>query len=109
MEERAGLLEVDLPQELAGYEEVKQGCCMSCRKDRVCCDIGSISLVATALLILLGVLLLVFVKVLSLPFWVDQLSRYTISAGVFGLASGGTNAIALLMLFYKIPLVCGSG
>ena len=65
---------------------------------------------ATLAVMLVGVLLLVLVGPLDLPFWVDQLSRYIISAGVFGLASGGTNAVALLMLLYKLPAICvGSG
>ena len=32
-----------------------------------------------------------------------------ISTGVFGWAGGGTNGIAVIMLLYKIPLLCGSG
>ena len=74
-----------------------------------CCDVGTISILLTVALTLVGVVLLVIVLVLELPFAVDQLARYIISAGVFGLATGGTNAIALFMLLYKIPLVCGSG
>ena len=46
---------------------------------------------------------------LHLPSWVIEVSRYVISAGMFGLASGGTNWIAIVMLFYKIPLLVGSG
>ena len=53
--------------------------------------------------------LLVLVREQKLPFEVEELSMYFISAGVFGLAGGGTNAIAVFMLLFKIPLVCGSG
>ena len=48
-------------------------------------------------------------RALDWPIEVDRLSRYIISAGVFGLATGGTNAIAVLMLLYRIPFICGSG
>lgn len=75
----------------------------------ICCDIGTISIVATLAITMVGVILLILVRGLDLPDWVDQLARYIISAGVFGLATGGTNAIALLMLLYKMPLICGSG
>lgn len=89
----------------------EQNCCRSCRRNcyLVCCDIGSISIVLTVVCILVGVLLLVCVRALDWPVEVDRLARYVISAGVFGLATGGTNAIAVLMLLYKVPLVCGSG
>lgn len=105
IEERAALL-AELDEE-GGVTSEKSGCRRQCYL--VCCDIGSISLLVTVVCILVGVILLVNVKALGLPFWVDQLARYIISAGVFGLASGGTNAVAVLMLLYKIPLVCGTG
>ena len=63
----------------------------------------------TVVTVAVGVVLLVIAVTQNLPLWVDQLSRYIISAGVFGLATGGTNAMAVLMLLYKLPLVCGSG
>lgn len=67
-----------------------------------------------AALLVAGSLLLVIVKSLddkehNIPKEVEQFSKYIISAGVFGLAGGGTNAIALFMLLYKIPLLYGSG
>ena len=49
------------------------------------------------------------VRSLGLPVEVDRLAVYLISAGVFGLASGGTNAIAVIMLLYRIPCMFGSG
>lgn len=113
MEERAVLLAELDPKEGGGGGEGKRSpdMCRSCGRHcyLLCCDIGSISIMVTVALILVGVVLLVIVQVQDLPFEVDQLARYIISAGVFGLATGGTNAIALLMLLYKIPLVCGSG
>lgn len=114
MEERAVLLaELDQNEGGGGASEGKGklSVCRNCGRHcyLLCCDIGSISIMATVALILVGVILLVIVRVQDLPLEVDQLARYIISAGVFGLATGGTNAIALLMLLYKIPLVCGSG
>jgi hypothetical protein len=79
----------------------------SCR--RKWCDIGPISIMVTVVLTLTGVVLLVLARTLVWPIWVDRLSQYFISAGVFGLASGGTNAIAVLLLLYKVPFICGSG
>lgn len=111
MEERAVLLAELDQNEGGGAAKERQSLCRSCGRHcyLLCCDIGSISIMVTVALILLGVVLLVIVRVQDLPIQVDKLARYIISAGVFGLATGGTNAIALLMLLYKIPLVCGSG
>lgn len=83
----------------------------SCRRScyLACCDIGSISILVTLVLVLVGVVLLVVVRALDWPVGVDRFSRYVISAGVFGLATGGTNAVAVLMLLYNVPLICGSG
>lgn len=68
-----------------------------------------ISLCLTLILLLVGVGLLIAVRSLDLPREVDRLAEYLISAGVFGLASGGTNAIAVIMLLYRIPCLFGSG
>ncbi len=111
MEERAELLELE------GAAETKSNgrtwsCCHSCAR---CCfflfrDVGAISIVVMMALLVAGILLLVTVKSIEeIPEPVDQLSRFIISAGVFGLAGGGTNALAVFMLLYKIPLLCGSG
>ena len=70
---------------------------------------GVISLCLTLILLLVGVGLLIAVRSLDLPREVDRLAEYLISAGVFGLASGGTNAIAVIMLLYRIPCLFGSG
>ena len=72
-------------------------------------DKGVLSLMVTFIILVIGIVLLVLARGLQLPLWVDELSGYIISAGVFGLASGGTNWIAIVMLFYKIPLLVGSG
>lgn len=58
---------------------------------------------------------LVGVGILFLARWkdggvgVDLFGQYVVSAGVFGLASGGTNWLAVVGLFYKIPGFIGSG
>jgi len=115
IEERAVLIAADLDQnedaDSAGEAGKPHECWGSCRRRcySVCCDIGSISILGTVVLILLGVILLVIVRALEWPIEVDRLSRYIISAGVFGLATGGTNAIAVLMLLYRVPFICGSG
>lgn len=111
IEERAVLL-AELEQAEDGGGEVEMGLCRRCGKTcySVCCDIGSISIVVMVAVTIVGVLLLVSaVAIEEVPFWVEELARYIISAGVFGLATGGTNAIAVFMLLYKLPLVCGSG
>ncbi len=66
-------------------------------------------MVITFLIMGIGVALLVLAIELEWPSEVKELSLYLISAGVFGLAGGGTNAVAVFMLLYKIPFVCGSG
>ncbi len=92
-------------------EDKKPGFCRSCGRKcySVCCDIGAISVMVTVVVMVVGILLLWSAVALTLPPWVDQLARFIISAGVFGLATGGTNAIAIFMLLYKLPFVCGSG
>lgn len=114
IEERAVLI-ADIAQQQEGgagaNEARKPECCDSCRRNcySVCCDIGSISIMMTAVLLLVGVFLLVVARALVWPVQVDRFAQYLISAGVFGLATGGTNAVAVLMLLYKVPLICGSG
>lgn len=114
MEERAVMLEqeeLEVRKKPAGGG---RGCCRSCSK---CClfifrDVGAISIVVMIALLIAGILLLVIVKSKPLdhiPGQVDELSRFIISAGVFGLAGGGTNALAVFMILYKIPLLYGSG
>lgn len=107
------IADIDQQAEEGGAtSETKQlECCVSCSRKcySVCCDIGSISIMVTVVLTLIGVLLLVLARVLDWPVWVDRLSQYFISAGVFGMATGGTNAIAVFMLLYKAPFLCGTG
>ena len=85
--------------------------CASCLQ---CCshvflDKGAVSIMVTFFIMVTGIVLLVLSRELDLPEWVEELSMYVISAGVFGLAGGGTNGIAVIMLLFKIPLLCGSG
>ena len=110
MEERAVLLELDQSEENNGTP-VKSSCCRSCPRKVcfLCHNVGFIGIVGMVGILLLGIMLLAVVKLQDVPEWVNQLSLYIISAGVFGLAGGGTNAIAVFMLVYKIPLLCGSG
>lgn len=113
IEERAVLLaELEQAEDGGGGEDKKKpGLCRSCRKKcySVCCDIGAISIMVTVVVIVVGGLLLESAVALNLSDWVAQLARFIISAGVFGLATGGTNAIAIFMLLYKLPFICGSG
>ena len=85
-----------------------------CRACLRCCgtvisDKAIVSLVITSLIVVVGVALAALAGGLQLPNWVITLSAYIISAGVFGLASGGTNWVAILMLFFRIPPLIGSG
>ena len=81
-----------------------------CQRFGHCCrwlDKGLLSLVAMLCITLIGIGILIG--------WsdsgpgVNRFGRYVISAGVFGLASGGTNWLAVIGLFYKIPGLIGSG
>ena len=112
-EERAVLYELDQTF-LQDVDEEKQQPAGRCRGvlhtcEMIFSDKGVISLIASFFIMVIGVALLVLARQLRLPSWVDEVSRYVISAGIFGLASGGTNWIAIVMLFYKIPLLVGSG
>jgi len=112
-EERAVLYELDQAFLQDGDEE-KQKPSGRCQRvlhtcEMIFSDKGVISLIASFFIMVIGVALLVLGRQLHLPPWVIEVSRYVISAGIFGLASGGTNWIAIVMLFYKIPLLVGSG
>ena len=113
-EERAVLSELD-KSFLYDEEESqkKKGSCKHCCRKVVgfLTNKGVVSLYLTTLLLLLGVGLLIVTRNLDqrIPAQVDQLAIYLISAGIFGLASGGTNAIAVIMLLYNIPCLFGSG
>ncbi len=112
-EERAVLYELDQSfltddDELGAVGSSKCSQCMRCC-ELVCLDKGTISMVITFLIMTIGVALLVLTIELEWPPQVKELSLYFISAGVFGLAGGGTNAIAVFMLLFKIPFVYGSG
>lgn len=72
-------------------------------------DKGVVSLILTFFILMIGVALLVLSRQLMLPHSVAELSRYLVVAGVFGLAGGGTNWIAVIMLIYRIPFLVGSG
>ena len=113
VEEQAVLDELDKSFLYYDEEESKRkhGTCSECCK-KVCSFLtnkGVVSLYLTLLLLLIGVGLLIIVRSLELPVEVDRLATYLISGGVFGLASGGTNAIAVIMLLYRIPCLFGSG
>ena len=56
-----------------------------------------------------GVVILVLARWRGAGVPVDLFGQYVVSAGVFGLASGGTNWLAVVGLFYKIPGFIGSG
>ena len=83
--------------------------CLACCEVYCCRDKGVLSLIAMFFVCVIGVVLLVLVWQLELPSGVGELARYVLSAGVFGLASGGTNWIAVVGLFYRIPGLIGSG
>lgn len=89
-----------------GASEGSQSCLR--RTKELCTDKGVISVTVTFLITIVGVVLLVVARSLDIM-WLDDLSRYIISAGLFGFASGGTNGLTVLMLLYKIPLLWGSG
>lgn len=111
-EERAVLQELEKSFLYDEDESKKESSCSSERCQKVCdflTNKGVVSLYLTLILLLVGVGLLIVVRVFDLPEQVDQLATFLISAGIFGLASGGTNAIAVIMLLYKIPLLFGSG
>lgn len=64
---------------------------------------------AMLLVTVVGILVVVLARNLDAHPRVEEFGSYVISAGVFGLASGGTNWLAIVGLFYKIPGFIGSG
>lgn len=112
-EERAVLYELDrdLLKDSEDHDARMNTRFMSCLRSTksLCCDKGNISLILTLVLAVLGASLLALSRGLDLPLWVHSVSNYVLSAGVFGLAGGGTNWLAIVMLFYRIPLLYGSG
>ena len=79
------------------------------------CDKGVISILSMATLLVAGIVILGVSYAGSLQLTDGQqmimrtVSVFLISAGVFGVAGGGANYLALLMLFYEIPLLVGTG
>ena len=75
-------------------------------------DKGVISILLMFAVMLTGIVCLVLsrhVYDLSPSHGFDQASRYILSMGIFGFLSGLANALAVVLLFYRIPLVFGSG
>ena len=75
-------------------------------------DKGVISILLMLAVMLTGIVCLVLsrhVYNLSPSHGFDQASRYILSMGIFGFLSGLANALAVVMLFYRIPLLFGSG
>lgn len=75
-------------------------------------DKGVISLLLAFAVMLTGVVCLILSRhVYDLPpnHGFDLTSRYILSMGTFGLLSGLANALAIVLLFHRIPLVIGSG
>ena len=81
------------------------------RKCRVCCcyDKGLLSLAAMLVVTVIGIVILMVTRERDVSGSVEELGRYFLSAGVFGLASGGTNWLAVVGLFFKVPGFIGSG
>lgn len=92
-------------------EERRETRCRACLHccETVVSDKAVVSLVITFFIVVVGVALVALARGLQLPDWVVKLAGYIISAGVFGLASGGTNWVAILMLVFKLPPLIGSG
>ena len=75
-------------------------------------DKGMISLLLLFAVMVTGIVCLVLsrhVYEFSPSHGFDQASRYLLSMGMFGFATGIANVMAIVMLFYRIPLVLGSG
>ena len=88
----------------------KKGCWQRCSPYLL--DKGMISLLLVFAVMLTGIVCVVLsrhVYELSSSHGFDQVSRYVLSMGIFGLTSGLANVLAIVMLFYRIPLVLGSG
>ena len=83
--------------------------CLHSSRRRCCADKGLLSLLAMLCVTLVGVVVLVLARWRGGGASLDLFGQYVVSAGVFGLASGGTNWLAVVGLFYKIPGFIGSG
>ena len=96
-------------QETAGRAaRLLSSCVRSCAR-RFCADKGLVSLMAMLCVTVAGVGILVLARWRDAGVSVDLFGQYVVSAGVFGLASGGTNWLAVVGLFYKVPGFIGSG
>ena len=79
------------------------------------CDKGVISILLMFTVLVAGIVIIGVSYASSLQLNDDQqmimrtVSVFLISAGVFGVAGGGANYLALLMLFYEVPLLLGTG
>jgi hypothetical protein len=69
-------------------------------------DKGNLGIILTLHIGIIGLFMLSLTDVNS--FW-RPLARYLLSCGMFGVAGGLVNWVALNILFVKVPGVCGSG
>eukprot|EP00116_Pleurobrachia_bachei_P006749 sb/3467011/ len=76
--------------------------CLGCVTDK-----GNVSLVLSVIIVTMGSLCLFVTDVTNVQS--QAAGRYLMSIGLFAFSGGLTNWIAIQMLFYKIPLVYGSG
>ena len=96
-------------QETAGRARRLLSACLGSCKWLCTADKGLLSLLAMVCVTVAGVVILVLGRWRDGGVAVDLLGQYVVSAGVFGLASGGTNWLAVVGLFYRIPGFIGSG
>ena len=114
-EEKAVIHALDATLTPDGFSlEHEPSFCTKCLS-AVLCDKGVISLLVMVTILITGVIVLGVSFVPSLNLSDDQprvmrtVGVFIVSAGVFGVAGGGANYLALLMLFYEIPLLFGTG
>ena len=114
-EEKAVIHALDATLTPGGFSlEHEPSFCTKCLS-AVLCDKGVISLLVMMTILITGVIVLGVSFISSLNLSDDQqhvmrtVGVFVVSAGVFGVAGGGANYLALLMLFYEIPFLFGTG
>ena len=81
----------------------------------VLCDKTTITILCMLAMLAAGLVLfgISYVPSLDMPPGAQDdlriVGMFFVSAGLFGVAGGGSSLLALLMLFYEIPLLFGTG
>ena len=122
-EERAAIQAIYSPLDPDTEDLVEPNRCFKCRRTcfSIICSRGTISIIIMSVIFLVGVSLITIGHVAErlLPSnetddektyeMIRFAGTFIFSGGLFGVIGGLSNVLVLIMLFYKLPLLYGTG